>query len=169
MLLETGIWAGSQHFQQDCMCAQRSLRSACACAKSGICAVLLKSLWIMKASATHRVLCDQTARMRRLIYLFAGRMQSCWKRCSWYITYSNTISPFSNIIENSKRVCNWTAKFLMRLRICAAKCRPLLLRSIPSTHDTTPLILKSMFKAREKSIWHTRKANAKISLNTQAL
>ena len=68
--------AGAQHFLQNCVCAQRRLRSTCASAQSG-----KSSLPAWRRFAfltTHRMSCEesgQTARVRGPIWVFA--MQTC--------------------------------------------------------------------------------------------
>ena len=66
------IWAGAQHFSQLYKCAQWRLRSACPFPRADQSSL---SAW-RRLGSTHRTSCedsDQTARQRRLIWVFAGR------------------------------------------------------------------------------------------------
>ena len=73
---------GTEQFLQDCMCAQRRLRSACASAQAD------QSHLCPLEDALHpwlsTMLCedsDQTARMRMLIWVFVGRTCSLAVDC----------------------------------------------------------------------------------------
>ena len=66
------VWAGIQYFVQDCMSAQRRIRSACA----GWSESLLCARGRFGSLATHKAPSedsDQPVRMRRLIWVFSGR------------------------------------------------------------------------------------------------
>ena len=75
-------WAGAQHFLHDYMCAQRRLRSACI--HRAVCSESSPTWRRFVLLATHWVPCedsDQTARMRRLIWVFAGHKCSLVGKC----------------------------------------------------------------------------------------
>ena len=79
LVLLRNIWAASWQNQQIDMCIQRRLRSAWASAQSNQSSLCAQ--WVAKDPSflhTDSKYSDQTGRMSRLIWVFAGRTLICW-------------------------------------------------------------------------------------------
>ena len=73
-MFKSDIWAAAQQNQQNDMCAQRRLRSAWASAQSDQSSLSTwRKLGSLATYWVHREDSDQTGRMPRLIWVFAGR------------------------------------------------------------------------------------------------
>ena len=88
------IWAGAQHFLQDCICAQRRIGSDCVHTGWSVFDACLKTYWILDyAQSARRRLWSDCADAQADLSLRWAYMQSCRKCCaSAHITINSIFS-----------------------------------------------------------------------------